>query len=569
MINNNSTSRTSPRPSVQSEDHSASSSGQPSQVSVGRSRRHDPSSGGPPQRTSSSLTDSSYQSAYSRHRVSVPASIGSPTDDGASFRVGSSLRSDDIRFQARNFDYSDEREIPEFEVNDLGGRDETPYVAVPEQQSWRAMARDSLARVGADARTAAGAVGGVLTNTVAAAGYGALHVMSRAKDGASIALHHTGQSASGLLPVAKHLLTPNPRIVKAIAGHLTHQGVAVGITTALREVGAEALQAGLRHLPAGALLGIEVGMGVTNMGLQVLRQARERRNPDEAARGFHALSTDEWARKTPEEKVELKKEQQLHSDRVLAMQFASLAVNVGFAIHGYTKDDNSFAAATIASEAKVLVYSMMRDSIQSKWGMVKLTPEGQSNGVSGSHIVSAGLFYGGANVVAAYEWGGLPVLALPKGVTTGDVRDVLRGVPVEGLSVGEAVSTTAKMIAVKAAINTVLEAADWFSITEHEAHQSHTLQELAPHIKDNDFGRLKDHVPTRMAIINSANSVGDLVSFVSKDLPPAVNLLLTNGAMGAWSAVNYKTIGATWQAEGAVRAAEDHPTSRPSTPVNV
>ncbi|WP_092951965.1 hypothetical protein [Paracidovorax konjaci] len=482
--------------------------------------------------------------------------------------MGSSLRSEDIRFQSAHFDFSDEREIPEFDNIDLGPRDETPYVPVPEQQSWRAMARDSLAKVGADARTAASAVGGVLTNTAAAAGYGALHVMSRAKDGASAALHHTGRSASGLLPVAKHLLTPNPRIVGAIAGHLTHQSVAVGVTTAVREVGAEALQAGLRHLPAGALLGIEVGMGVTNMGLQVLRQARERRNPDEAARGFHALSVDEWARKTPEEKAELKKEQTVHSDLVLAMQLASLAVNVGFAIHGYAKDDNSFAAATIASEAKVLVYSMMRDGIQSKFGMVKLTPEGRSNGVSGSHIVSAGLFYGGANMAAGYAWGGLPGLTLPKGVTSANVRDVLRGVPVEGLSLGDAAASTAKMIAVKAAINTVLETADWFSVTEHEAQQSHTLQKLAPHIKDNDFGRLKDHVAARVAFIDSANSVGDLVGFVTKDFPPAASALLTNGAVGAWAAVNYKSIGSTWQADGAVRAAEDRPRAEPRGPEN-
>lgn len=345
------------------------------------------------------------------------------------------------------------------------------------------------------------------------------------------------------------------RLPKAALGHLVHQGVAVGFTTAVREVAAEAMIAMLRQAPPGALLGIEVGMGVVNMSLQALRQVREQRNPDEAARGFHALSPEQWDAKTPEEKAGLRKEQRLHSDRVASLQVVSLMVNVGFAVHGVMRGDNSFAAAGIASEAKTIAYGVMRDGIQSKFGMVKI--EGDSHGVSGNHLAGAALFYGGGMVATSYAWSTLPPMTLPPGVTAGNVRDVLRGVPVPGLSLQDAVGATAKMIGVKATLNTVLEAADWFSVTEQEAQQAGTRQVLAPHIKGNDFGRMKDHVPGRVAVINAANSVGDLMGFLTKNLPPDVGALLSNGAMGVWVAANYKSIAGTWQAEGAVRGAED------------
>lgn len=356
------------------------------------------------------------------------------------------------------------------------------------------------------------------------------------------------------------------RLPKAALGHLVHQGVAVGFSTAVREVAAEAMIAGLRRAPAGALLGVELGMGVINMSLQSLRQVREKRNPDEAARGFHALSPQEWAGKTPREQAALRKEQQQHSDRVVALQVTSLMVNVGFAVHGMLRGDSSFAASSIASEAKTIVYALMRDSIQSKFGMVKIDG---SHGVSRNYLAGAAMLYGGSNMATAYAWSVLPPLVLPKGmkvglsavsstgVTAGDVRDVLRGGMVEGLSLPEAIRATAKMIGVKAALNTALETSDWFAVNQQEANQAGSQQVLAPHIKPNDFGRLKDHAVTRLAIINHLNSMGEMMAVVTKGLPAGVSSLLTNGALSVLSAVHYKTITSTWQAEGAVRSAED------------
>ncbi|WP_200848043.1 hypothetical protein, partial [Rhizobium sp. 18055] len=127
------------------------------------------------------------------------------------------------------------------------------------------------------------------------------------------------------------------------------------------------------------------------------------------------------------------------------------------------------------------------------------------------------------------------------GVTAGDVRNVLRGEMVEGLSVPEAIRATAKMIGVKAALNTALETSDWFAVSQQEANQAGSQQVLAPHIKPNDFGRLKDHAATRLAIINHLNSMGEVMAVVTKGLPTGVSSLLTNGALSVLSAVHYKT----------------------------
>lgn len=450
---------------------------------------------------------------------------------------------------------------PEAEITGqaTAGADQAP---VPAQQSLRQRAAAALRRrasmalnrqAAEDLRRHAADAGMAALNGAAALGRTAVAPVSLVRSHIASA---RGMDSGALL-----------RLPKAALGHLVHQGVAVGFTTAVREVAAEAMIAGLRRAPAGALLGIELGMGVMNMSMQALRQVREKRNPDEAARGFHALSPQEWAGKTPQEQAALRKEQQQHSDRVVALQATSLMVNVGFAVYGMLRGDSSFAASSIASEAKTLAYGLMRDGIQSKFGMVKI--EG-SHGVSGNYLTSAAMLYGGANMATAYAWSVLPPLVLPKGVkaglsavsttgvTTGDVRDVLSGALVEGLSVPQAIGATAKMIGVKAVLNTALETSDWFVVNQQEANQAGSQQVLAPHIKPNDFGRLKDHVATRLAIINHLNSMGEMVAFVTKDMPAGVGALLTNGTLSVLSAVHYKSITSTWQAEYAVRSAEDH-----------
>ncbi|XDF35982.1 hypothetical protein RBH89_02740 [Paracidovorax avenae] len=532
---------TSQAPAARGSQRFGNEGGPPVRNAGGRARADAP----PPPRTANPLLE------MSSLQDSVP--LRDRSDLGSShpsFRTEVTHYSDALQDELPHIDFSPSGSLahPAADGSDaaresfrtaMGERQSSPPAgnedgaAVPAQQSWRQMATAALRHRATAARQ-------VVQSGGAALGRTAMAPVSLARSGASAAWSMGSQAF---------------RIPKVAIGHLTHQGIAVGVTTAVREVAAEALIAGLRQAPAGALLGIEIGMGVVNMSLQALRQVREKRNPDEAARGFHALSPEQWANKTPEEKAQLRKEQQQHSDRVASLQMASVMVNVGFAAYGTAHGDNSFAASSIASEAKVIAYSLMRDGIQSKFSMIKI--DKPTHGVSGSHLTGAALFYGGANLAAAYAWSALPPLGLPAGVTTANVRDVLRGVPVEGVSLQGAVGATAKMIGVKAAINTVLEASDWFSVTEQEARQAGAKQQLAPRTLPDDYGRLKDHVAARVAIIDSSNSVGDLVGFLTKDMPPATSALLTNGALGVWAGVNYKSIGSTWQADGAVRAAED------------
>lgn len=549
MVPNSVTNRSSTTPADRASTAQAGASG--GQPPAARGSQRLGTAGGPPPRSASGAAHADGTLPPRRTQILSPGrddvplrEIGSMRSDQVFVDASDHLSDPDLAPSGRHEFHTPASSFRSMVANDEGAggdqqrADGNEGRTVPAQQSWRQMATAALRHRATAARHAVQSGGAAMGRT-------AMAPVSVARTGVSAAWNLGSQAF---------------RIPKVALGHLTHQGVAVGVTTAVREVAAEALIAGLRHAPAGALLGIEIGMGVVNMSLQALRQVREKRNPDEAARGFHALTTEQWESKTPEEKAQLRKEQQHYSDRVASLQMASVMVNVGFAAYGTVHGDNSFAASSIASEAKVIAYSLMRDGIQSKFAMIKMDKD--THGVSGSHMTGAALFYGGANLAAAYAWSALPPLGLPAGVTTANVRDVLRGVPVEGVSLQAAVGATAKMIGVKAAINTVLEAADWFSVTEQEARQAGAKQTVVPRILPDDYGRLKDHVAARVAIIDSSNSVGELVGFLTKDMPPATSALLTNGALGAWAGVNYKSIGATWQADYAVRAAEDRRPAR-------
>jgi hypothetical protein len=107
--------------------------------------------------------------------------------------------------------------------------------------------------------------------------------------------------------------------------------------------------------------------------------------------------------------------------------------------------------------------------------------------------------------------------------------------------------------AVKASINTILEAADWFSVTRQEAMQAGTVQQFSPKLKLSDYGRLLDQTPARMVAIGGSNAMYNAITFAMKDQPPATQALVADVVVGALAGVQYKTIGGTWQANSAVR----------------
>jgi hypothetical protein len=57
-----------------------------------------------------------------------------------------------------------------------------------------------------------------------------------------------------------------------------------------------------------------------------------------------------------------------------------------------------------------------------------------------------------------------------------------------------------------------------------------------------------------MVAIGGSNAMYNAITFAMKDQPQATQDLVANVVVGAFAGVQYKTIGGTWQADGAVRA---------------
>jgi hypothetical protein len=435
--------------------------------------------------------------------------------------------------------------------------------------SWRAVAA-TLQQAGGRVRgAAASGLAKAKSGATAAAGAVAGGVAAGVEAGSRVVVagaRHTAQAATSAVS-GLSVMGVEPQLIGAAAGHLIHQTAAVGVTTFAREMAYEALVAVLRQLPHEALTAMQVTSGVTALGLHRLRQYREQRNPEAAARGFHNLSAAQWEALAPEEKQAKMKEQRSYSDAVTTLATASVVTNVAMSALGPSAGQPLLPAQVLATELKVAAYSVARDAIQASFRMVK--PEAETNGgVSGAHMDVSGEFYGKANFVANYAYGAVPAglgearTKLAAVFGDKDAQKTLMAHP-SPLSTGQALGTIAHSSAVKATINTLLETSDWINLTQQEANEAGTKQRYDPAITGTDYGRLADHTIARTAAINSNISLGNALGLIAAKLqaPPWLNGLLTNGAPAVVAGLGYKAIGGTWQAAGAVRAVEDRRSS--------
>ncbi|HEX8955396.1 MAG TPA: hypothetical protein VF798_03945, partial [Burkholderiaceae bacterium] len=244
-----------------------------------------------------------------------------------------------------------------------------------------------------------------------------------------------------------------PKFLGAVAGHTIHQAVAVGVPTFLREVMNEALFAALRQLPHTHVVAMQVVSGTVSLGLHRLRQYREQRNPEAAARGFHNLSAEQWAALPDQEKQAKMEQQRKYSDAVTTLATGAILTNISLGVAGPHLGKPELAAQLMATDTKVLAYAAMRDTIQASFRMVG-TDHDTNGGVSGAHMDASGEFYAKANVVANYAFGAFVPQAL------GDARLALAGEK-SPLDKHQAMDVVLHSSAVKATLNTLLETADW------------------------------------------------------------------------------------------------------------
>ncbi|HEX7641433.1 MAG TPA: hypothetical protein VF472_04385 [Burkholderiaceae bacterium] len=345
-----------------------------------------------------------------------------------------------------------------------------------------------------------------------------------------------------------------PKFLGAVAGHTIHQAVAVGGPTFLREIMFEALFAALRQLPHEHVVALQVVSGTVSLGLHRLRQYREQRNPEAAARGFHNLSAEQWAALPPDEREKKMEEQRKYSDAVTTLATGAILTNISLGVAGPHIGKPELAAQLMATDTKVLAYAAMRDTIQASFSMVD-TETPTNGGVSGAHMDASANFYAQANIVTNYAFDAFVPQAL------GDARLALAGEK-SPLDKHQAMDVVLHSSAVKATLNTLLETADWTNVTQEEAKEAGTEQKWSPSLgggtRDKHM-RVFDQSVARTAAINSNIAASNLLSVIGKQmkLPEAATTLLSNGGSGIMAGLSYKVIGGTWQAESAVRKEMD------------
>ncbi|MFO3706875.1 hypothetical protein ACI6Q5_18315 [Xanthomonas codiaei] len=354
-------------------------------------------------------------------------------------------------------------------------------------------------------------------------------------------------AARGALP-----LSFDKQYLGAALGHLVHQSTSVGPTTFARELLGEGLFAALRQLPPEAVVALQAVSGTLQMALHTLRSNREKRNPDAAARGFHNLSLEQWDALSEDERNDKKAEQQHYSDLVTRLALGGILSNIAVGAAGKASGQPEMAARLLASDLKIAAYAAARDTIQATFKMVG-TAGPTNGGISDPHITSAGRFYGMANVLtnlASNE------LASPDFAAA---RQRWAGLN-SPFNKGEATSVIFRQSAVNTALNVGLETLDWINVTQHEADEAGTKQIWEPAWKGKreDYERVMDHSVARTAAINSNIALGTAINMIGAwvGLSPARSGLLANTVSGVVAGMQYKTIGATWQAEAAVRGAE-------------
>jgi hypothetical protein len=352
------------------------------------------------------------------------------------------------------------------------------------------------------------------------------------------------------------MVRPNPQLVAAAAGHLVHQAVSVGMPTFAREMLVAGLTVGLQG-HANAVIGLQAGMMALNVTLQVVRERREAREPNEAARGFHSLSADDWNASSPQEQAAMRQTQARHSRLFTELQVAASALNLGLGIGNVRNGDVGSAISRVATDVKTTVYTTMRDALQASFRMSGIVDE--TLGLSGTHLTTAIATYAAVSLAGNYASQALVGSAAPQASTAANVRNGVLTPAEAGMSMAAAWGTAATVAGVKAAVNTVVEAIDWFQRTQLEAMEGgreHTLQpriNIAP--EHRDYARLLDHLPARMALVNTINSVTGAAGYAARHTSAAMQSLIGNAGSVAVSAMLDYSVTNTWQAESAVRAA--------------
>jgi hypothetical protein len=353
------------------------------------------------------------------------------------------------------------------------------------------------------------------------------------------------------------------RTLGAIAGHTLHQAVAVGLPTFAREMVAAGVTQALHAAPPGVAMGLQASVGVANLALQVMREGRERRNPDEAARAYHSLSPREWAAKSPDEQASMRAHTAKVSRAITVSQVASSITNFAlmasaFQQEGHRPGARADALKPLATEIKTGVYTAMRDAIQASFNLVGLDRTVNTHGLRGAPFVAAAATYAGVSTGTSLMADAMMASLVPN---RSQATSTLLGLPAQAgaapMSTAQAWNAVAQGASVSAFANVVAEATDWYQRAQHEISQVPVPvnQIWQPNITGDDRSRVADQGQARTALVNGLNTVGMALGrlMAPHELPAPVQTFVGVAASAALTAATDSPISGIFQAQAAVR----------------
>ncbi|SMQ95984.1 hypothetical protein [Xanthomonas fragariae] len=254
-----------------------------------------------------------------------------------------------------------------------------------------------------------------------------------------------------------------------------------------------------------------------------------------------------------DERNHKKAEQKQYSDLVTRLALGGILSNIIVGGVGRTSGQPEIAARLLVTDLKIGAYTAARDTIQATFRMLGM--RGSTNGgISDPRITSAGRFYGMVNVLtnlAAHE------LASPDFAGAGQRWASLHSSFTKDQA---ATDVILRQSAVITALNVGMETLDWLNVTQHEADEAGTQQFWDPALKGKreDYERVMDQSIAQTASLNSNIALGTAINMIGAwlGLSPTRSALLSNTVSGVVAGMQYKTIGATWQAKAVVREAE-------------
>ena len=369
------------------------------------------------------------------------------------------------------------------------------------------------------------------------------------------------------------------RLGGLLAGHTARQVVATGTGTLVREAVNIGIAMGLRN-HHGLAAGLTVSMTLLNLLAQLQREKRVLRAPDEAARGFHSLTEEQWQAASPQQQEALRQEQQASSHRLTRLHLLSNLLTSSIAVAGAIRPGGRIGAmampvpsALLGQMARQWPYVGVRDGLQATFTLVQPGRPSPLPNTDQQRMRTAGATFGGVQALLSYaQEAVMPQVlgALSHGSETIRASGGLL------TSVGSGVRNWARTIAavtgVRAALNTMGETVDDVQLTYHDAAQAGSEQVLKLDVRGldparRDYGRLLDHAMVRVFANDVVNGVMNGVGLAVGQLPAhlgSLASLIGNFGVGYLIHLTYPMVGNNFAAAGLVREA-----MRPAAPTDL